>query len=108
MCDVDPSGTSPKADDARTLSPSELRGLQYGVAAAIMPVTGGWRVQYFSIPSFEAEPGTDFSTLEGAVVETAKILAAMNTDEERARACDELRQHMRRTVSEPPAEGPVK
>jgi hypothetical protein len=77
------------------LTPEQLRGLQYGVAAIIMPVSGGWRVHYFSIPDFGQEPGTDFPSFEAAIAAIEDVLPAVNTPEERARARDELQERTR-------------
>jgi hypothetical protein len=75
----------------------QLRGLQYGVAVTLMPVSDGWRVNYFSIPDFDAEPGTTFPTFEAAIEAIEQVLPAVNTDEEKARARDELREYLRRS-----------
>jgi hypothetical protein len=77
------------------LTPEQLRGLQYGVAVTLMPVSEGWRVHYFSIPDFDEEPGTDFPSFEAAIDAIEDVLPAVNTPEERARARDELEQRTR-------------
>lgn len=86
----DAGATDPPAEDQGALSLAQLRGLQYGVAATIMPVATGWRLHYYSAPSFAEEPGTDFCSLEEAIVAMTEVLAAMNTDEEKLRANAEL------------------
>ncbi|MDQ2743460.1 MAG: hypothetical protein M3Z66_14375 [Chloroflexota bacterium] len=75
-------GPPPDAD--RTLTPEQLRGLQYGVAATLMPVGDCWRLHYFSIPHFEE-----------ALHAVVEVLPAVNSNEERARARNELRDHLR-------------
>jgi len=47
------------------------------------------------IPHFEDEPGTDFPSFEDALEAMVDVLPAVNTDKERARARDELREHLR-------------
>lgn len=76
------------------LTPEQLQGLSRGVAATIMPVSGGWRVHYFSIPDFENEPGDDFPTFEDALAAVSGVLPALNTEEERQRAAAEYREQL--------------
>jgi len=66
----------------------ELRAFQQGWAAQIMPVEGRWRLVYYSSPSFDTEPGTDFDTLEEALSVIAEYLPKANSAEERAKASD--------------------
>lgn len=84
------------------MTPEQPRGLQYGVAATLMPVGAGWRVHYFSLPHFEEEPRTDFPSFEAALHAMVEVLPAVNTDEEGARASDELRDYLR-SSNLPPA-----
>lgn len=91
--EYDEDGTEP--DRPPPLTPEQLRGLQYGVAATLMPVGDGWRLHYFSLPHFEDGPGTDFPSFEAALEAMVEVLPAVNTDEERARARDELRDRLR-------------
>jgi len=72
------------------LSAEQLEALQNGVAATIMPVTNGWRVQYFSVPSFDQEPGTTFPTFASALAAIGDVLPRVNSPEERARARADL------------------
>jgi len=82
-------------EDDLVLTVRQLQGLQHGVAASVMPVENGWRVHYFSQPTFEAEPGTDFRTCSEALTAIAQVLPIVNTPEEKARARDELRDYLR-------------
>jgi len=66
----------------------ELRAFQQGWAARIVPVEGRWRIVYYSSPSFGAEPGSDFDTLEEALAVIAEYLPKANSPEERAKARD--------------------
>lgn len=66
----------------------ELRAFQQGWAARIIPVEGRWRIVYYSSPSFAAEPGTDFDTIEEALSVMAEYLPRANSPEERAKASD--------------------
>lgn len=92
----------PAPDGRQALTSEQLRGLQYGVAATLMPVGDGWRVHYFSIPHFEHEPGTDFPSFDAALEAIVEVLPAVNTDEHRAKAREELRDRLR--TSDHPAE----
>lgn len=94
----------PPPDGRLRLTPEQLRGLQYGVAASLMPVGDGWRLHYFSLPHFEDEPGTDFPSFEAALDAMVEVLPAVNTDEERARARDELHDRMRNSNHSPDSE----
>lgn len=78
------------------LSAEQLRGLQWGVAATIMPVQRGWRIHYFSIPTFEEEPGTDFPSFDVAIAAVIETIPAINSHEKRARALAEFRTRLRR------------
>ncbi len=89
----------PALDEA--LSPEQLRGLQDGVGAVILPVTDGWRIRYFSLPDFDAEPGTTFSSFDAAMAALQKVLPVINTDEERARARQELHEQLDRSGNPP-------
>ena len=51
-----------------------------------MPVTDGWKIDFFSVPDFEQEPGTTFSSLREAVQTILEWLPRVNTEEERAKA----------------------
>jgi len=66
----------------------ELRAFQQGWAARIVPVEGRWRIVYYSSPSFAAEPGTDFDTIEEALSVIAEYLPKANSPQERAKARD--------------------
>lgn len=60
----------------------DLRGFEYGVAASIMPVSDGWKVDYFSVPDFEREPGHVFSSFDRALAAVARVLPHANPPEE--------------------------
>ncbi|MGH2441796.1 MAG: hypothetical protein ACRDFX_01365 [Chloroflexota bacterium] len=76
--------------DAADLTQEQLLGLQYGVAATIMPVAKGWRIRYFSTHNFEGEPGTTFPNFDAALQAMAEVLPLINSAEERVRSHDEL------------------
>jgi hypothetical protein len=67
-------------------TPEELRAIQDGTAALIMPVAGGWKVSYVSGIDFEAERGTTFADFEEAMAAVADLLPKANSEEERAKA----------------------
>jgi hypothetical protein len=73
-----------------TLTPEQVQGLQHGVGASIMPVSDGWRVHYFSIPTFEEEPGTTFPDFDSALAAIKEVLPPVNTEEQRERAREQL------------------
>jgi hypothetical protein len=54
-------------EDDFALTVRRLQGLQHSIAALLMPVEDGWRVHYFSRPSFEPMPGTDFPDFHDAL-----------------------------------------
>jgi hypothetical protein len=71
--------------------------VEYGLGARIMPVSDGWRVDFFSVPDFEQEPGTTYDSLEDAVQILLEWLPKVNSPEERDRARaveEELRRRM--------------
>jgi hypothetical protein len=69
-----------------SLNARQLRAFQYGLGARIMPVADGWKIDFFSVPDFEQEPGTTFSSLQEAVQTILEWLPRVNTEEERAKA----------------------
>jgi hypothetical protein len=81
-------------EDDFLLTVRRLQGLQQGIAALLMPVESGWRVHYFSRPTFDTEPGTDFPDFDAALAAIAEVLPVVNTSEEKARAQEELRQYL--------------
>lgn len=85
-----------RPDQGDELSLEQLRGLQHGVAATITPVSDGWRVHYFSVPDFEQQPGTTFSTFQAALAAMDEVLPVVNSSKERSRARDELRERLHR------------
>lgn len=86
--------------DRRALSENQLEALQHGVAATVMPVSGGWRVHYFSVPDFDDQPGTDFAAFADALQSIADILPTINSPEERERAVEDLRTGSRDSGSD--------
>jgi hypothetical protein len=64
----------------------QLRAFRYGLGARIMPVNKGWRVDFFSVPDFEQESGTDYPSLQEAVETVMEWLPRVNTEEEREKA----------------------
>jgi hypothetical protein len=68
------------------LSARQLHAFQYGLGARIMPAHDGWKVDFFSVPDFEQEPGTTFATLQEAVQLVLEWLPRVNSEEERAKA----------------------
>jgi hypothetical protein len=69
-----------------SLNARQLRAFQHGLGARIMPVADGWKIDFFSVPDFEQEPGTTFSRLQEAVQTILEWLPRVNTEEERAKA----------------------
>jgi hypothetical protein len=69
-----------------SLTPEQLRALPHGVAATLMPVHDGWRVQYCSLPSFEDEPGSTFPSFEAAIAALSEMLPRVNSEDQRRRA----------------------
>lgn len=86
---------SPEDDPELTIL--RLQGLRDGIGAFIMPVTAGWRIHYFSSPAFDEEPGTDFPTFQKAMAAIADVLLAVNTEEEKERAREDLAALLQRT-----------
>ena len=84
------------------LTLEQLRSYQYGIAGVIMPVTGGWRIHYFSIPNFDGEPGSTFPTYEEAMSALDEVLPVANSPGERERATQELRERVRQASGRPP------
>jgi hypothetical protein len=74
------------------LAPDELAAFEQGWAATVMPVHDGWKVQYFSDPSFEDEVGTTFSSLPDALAAISEMLPIVNSPEEKERARRLLRK----------------
>lgn len=74
------------------LNARELRAVQQGVAAMIMPVAGGWKVQYLSGLDFEQEHGRTYSTLDEATEAVTDLLPIVNSEagRHRAREMEEL------------------
>lgn len=68
------------------LNARQLRAFRYGLGARIMPATDGWKIDFFSVPDFEREPGTTCSSLKEAVQLILEWLPRVNTEEERAKA----------------------
>ena len=87
------------AEESADLTPEQLRGWQWGVAATVMPTQAGWRVRYFSVPDFDREEGTDFPTFEAALGAIADILPSANSDASRQRASAELRRRIQASSS---------
>ena len=87
----------PEGDAAFT--PEQLHAIQAGIATTLMPVRDGWRVDYFRVVDFEAEPGTTFPTFEAAVEAITEVLPVINSDEERECAREDLHQLMRAPVA---------
>jgi len=92
--DIDCSTKHEVPDDDVELTIRRLEGLQQGIAGILMPVSDGWRVHYFSLPTFDNEPGTTFSSFETAIEAIVSVLPAVNTLEEKARAGVELREYL--------------
>lgn len=94
MTEHDPAtGGTPDGDDQK-FTVEQLHSFQWGVAATLMPVTGGWRIHYFSVPDFDEEPGTTFPTFEAAISALQEVLPTVNTEEARATAREELEQRL--------------
>lgn len=101
------SSESSDQDSVNHLDAEQLEGLRRGVAATIMPVNDGWRVHYFSLPSFEEESGTDFPSLAAALQAVADVLSSINSAEQRERAAAEL-QALTETPDSLPATPPTR
>ena len=84
--DKDVAGENQPESDEIPLNARELRAVQRGVAATIMPVAGGWKVQYVTGLDFEDEHGTTYSQISEAVEAIIKMLPLVNSEEGRARA----------------------
>lgn len=82
---MDPDDEQNPGSDLPELGVTEedLRGFEYGVAASIMPVSEGWKVDYFSVPDFEREPGHVFATFDHAMEAMARVLPHANPPEAR-------------------------
>jgi len=87
----DADGPEPSAGKIR-MTEEQLRAYEQGWAARIMPVKAGWKIDYFSIPDFEREPGTVFPTFEDALIALAEVLPAANAEEQRLKAREDLRR----------------
>lgn len=72
------------------LSVEQLRAYEWGWGAKLMPVKDGWKLHYYSTPSFEEEPGTVYSTLVDAIEALSDILPAANSLEQKERARADL------------------
>jgi len=89
MAQGDTTGEPPDSGEL-FLSAEQLEALQHGVAATIMPVASGWRVQYFSGQDFDGQPGTTFPSFAAALAAIGEVLPRVNSEEERARARADL------------------
>ena len=81
-------------DDERctpcSLTAQQLAAFENGWGVKIMPALGGWKICYFSQPSFESEPGTLFPTMDDALDAVRAVLPIVNAPAERERARNEL------------------
>lgn len=66
-----------------------------------MPIRAGWKIHYFSIPDFESELGTPFTTFADAIDAVCSVLPAANSEDQRAKARSELRRLLSEGESSP-------
>ncbi len=78
------------SDGDTPMTAEQLQAYEWGWGAKLMPVKDGWKIHYYSTPTFEKEPGTVFPDFAEAIAALCTLLPEANSPEQKDQARADL------------------